>query len=598
MPSGVYDKSRRKKTSPGSGRTKESYIGKEAETKKKMAKAAAAQTPENRQTASIKGNIGIRVRRIEGETQAYIKQALMTIDPTDPNSKKSFLMNFVDLFLHEAKADPQGKAGMLLAGAMFNDQLLAKLDEASTRAMKQDLDFARYRIRSTLFDKQKEVYDDNENEEILIICSRRAGKTELNARLLLKACIDDNTPCLYINLTFTNAITQEFGLCHDLAIEYGIDITNSSSNDGCIEFSNGSFITFRGNATSAEAEKHRGNKYKVIIIDEVGHQRNLKYLIEDVLSPLQKDFYKHTMIYTGTPPRVPHHYSEYLWNRNGVKRYTWTMKDNPFIPNAEEEIKKEAEKRGMGVDDSYIKREYLGVMGAYDTESQVYKGYQVYTLFPQTNFTPTDIFIGVDWGGAANNAIAVLMADRYSKKGYVEFEFKQNNMCTSDICHKIIELRAEAIKLAKRMNADFEEKACIVIPDTNEPNTIFELQKIYNVPNVQKPFKHDLMWGVHQLQELVRTGIICIKQGGLIEDEFQQILFKRDEDTGVILNEIDDDLYHGDIEAALRYASRHFCELILSRTQTRPVAPEINRFKAEHLQADYEVRTDEGVTWD
>lgn len=596
MPRGVYDKEKRKKKSEGSGRTKASYIGHETETAKKMAKARAAKSKEDCLAGSVKGNIAIQTRRIEGETQNYIKLALMA---TDGTSKKSFLMKFVDEFLAEARENPTGKAGMLLAGSMFNEQLLAKLDEATTRAMRQDLDFTRYRLRSTLFDKQIAVYDDNESEEVIIICSRRAGKTELNARLLLKACVENDTPCLYINLTFTNAITQEYGLCHDLAVEYGLGIGKGTSiSDGIINFENGSSITFRGNATNAEAEKHRGNKYKVIIIDETGHQRNLKYLIEDVLSPLQKDFVHHQIFYTGTPPRVPHHYSEYLWNRKDIKRYSWTMKDNPYIPNAEEEIRKEAEKRGMGTDNSYIQREYLGVMGAYDTESQVYKGYQVYETIPEENFIPTDIFMGVDWGGNANNAIALIIADRYSKKGFAELEFKKNDMCTTDICNKIIELRKLAIDYAKSKNKDFNEHDCIIIPDTNEPNTIYELQKIYHLPNVQKPYKHDMMWGVHQLQELTRAGIIKIKKGGQIEDEFQQILFKRDDDTGIILNEFDDDLYHGDLEAALRYASRHFCELILSRNQTKAPEPEINRFKADHMIQDTVDKNDSGVIWD
>ena len=596
MPRGVYDKEKRKKKSEGSGRTKASYIGHETETAKKMAKARAAKSKEDCLAGSVKGNIAIQTRRIEGETQNYIKLALMA---TDGTSKKSFLMKFVDEFLAEARENPTGKAGMLLAGSMFNEQLLAKLDEATTRAMRQDLDFTRYRLRSTLFDKQIAVYDDNESEEVIIICSRRAGKTELNARLLLKACVENDTPCLYINLTFTNAITQEYGLCHDLAVEYGLGIGKGTSiSDGIINFENGSSITFRGNATNAEAEKHRGNKYKVIIIDETGHQRNLKYLIEDVLSPLQKDFVHHQIFYTGTPPRVPHHYSEYLWNRKDIKRYSWTMKDNPYIPNAEEEIRKEAEKRGMGTDNSYIQREYLGVMGAYDTESQVYKGYQVYETIPEENFIPTDIFMGVDWGGNANNAIALIIADRYSKKGFAELEFKKNDMCTTDICNKIIELSKLAIDYAKSKNKDFNEHDCIIIPDTNEPNTIYELQKIYHLPNVQKPYKHDMMWGVHQLQELTRAGIIKIKKGGQIEDEFQQILFKRDDDTGIILNEFDDDLYHGDLEAALRYASRHFCELILSRNQTKAPEPEINRFKADHMIQDTVDKNDSGVIWD
>ena len=546
-----------------SGRTKASYKNTTPEQRKAQTAAASAARKEKLQEA---GTQSITKRRIEPEVQEYIRQSLYA---TDPDTKKSFMMKFVDAFLKEAKDDPQSRCGQLLASSMFNEKLLEKLDEATTKAMQQDLEFARYRIRETLFEKQREVFDDNENEEIEIICSRRAGKTELNARILVAKCVEPETPCLYINLTFSNAISQMYGLCYELAKSYNLAIEKASSNDGEIIFKNGSSIKFRGNSNNAEADKHRGFKYKLIIIDEIGHQKGLKYLIEDVLSPCQKDFAEHQIIYTGTPPRTPHHYSEYLWNLPKIKRYHWDMRQNPYIPNAEEELKKEAEKRGMNADDTYIKREFLGIMGAYDTESQVYKGFQTFAVFPKENFCPTHIFIGVDFGGVDNNAVAVLYADAYSKKGYVFGEFKQNKMSTSEICTKILEMRGGAIALAKTLNKDFNEAHCIVIPDTNEPNTVYELQKIYHIPNVQKPYKHDLMWGVSQLQELVRSGTIKVLHEGIVADEFEQILYKRDALTGAVLNELDDDLYHGDIEAALRYASRHFCELILGREQQK-----------------------------
>ena len=574
-------------------RSKASYINKTPEEKlKQTAKAREKRSELATQRQSLTQGI---TKRIGPEVQNYIRESLYA---TDEKSKKSYMMLFVDEFLKEARNDPQSRCGQLLASSMFNDKLIEKLDEATSKAMAQDREFSRYRIRETLFDKQREVYDDKENEEIEIICSRRAGKTELNARLLTSACIEENTPCLYINLTFTNAISQQYGLCYELAKNYNLGIEKASSNDGEIIFKNGSSIKFRGNSNNAEADKHRGNKYKLIIIDEIGHQKGLKYLIEDVLTPAQKDYVRHQIIYTGTPPRVPHHYSEWLWNNPKVKHYHWTMKDNPFIPNAEEEIRKEAEKRGLGADDTYIKREYLGIMGAYDTESQVYKGFQTFIALPKENFCPTHVFIGVDFGGVDNNAVVCLLADAYTKTGYVPMEFKQNKMSTSEICSKILEMRGGAIALAKSLNKDFKEEHCIVIPDTNEPNTVFELQKIYNIPNVQKPYKHEMMWGVAQLQELSRSGIIKVLQDGQIADEFEQILYKRDDATGAVLNELDDDLYHGDLEAALRYASRHFCELILGRTQQKKSNYVDPKTATRPQYNTNDVSYDEGVIWD
>lgn len=561
----------------GSGRTKASFIGKEEQTKKICKKARSSITTESKEKQALTLSVHHNAKRIGPEVSQYIRESLLK--PVNENSKTTILQSMITNFIQAAIDDPEGKAAQVIMTPIFTSGdkgIVDILDDFQNKQMAQDNSWKRYRIRETLFSKQQEVFDDNENEEIEVICSRRAGKTEGNARKLTAACIEPDTPCLYINLTFSNAITQQFGLCLKLAQEYGLDIEKSSSNDGIITFKNGSSITFRGNSTSAEAEKLRGGKYKLIIVDEIGHQRWLKYLIEDVLSPLQKDFLHHQIIYTGTPPRVPHHYSEWLWNNPKVKHYHWTMKDNPFMPNAEEEIKKEAEKRGMSVDNTYIKREYLGIMGAYDTESQVYKGYQVYKDFPEYNFTPTNIYIGVDWGGVDNNAVCVLIADRYSKRGIVTEEFKQNSMSVTEICNKIIAIRDRAIDFARSKNPDYDVNRTQIICDNNELDNLWELSKEYHIPNVCKAYKTDMMFAVQQLAEFVRTGKILIKEKGIISDEFDQILYKRDDDTGVILNELDDASYHGDIEAALRYASRNFAVEILSIDENKPATPIID----------------------
>ena len=64
------------------------------------------------------------------------------------------------------------------------------------------------------------------------------------------------------------------------------------------------------------------------------------------------------------------------------------------------------------------------------------------------------------------------------------------------------------------------------------------------------------MNAITQLAEDLRT-FISVPEGGVLDDEFQQTLYKRDEDD-IILPEIDDDLYHPDAVFALLYASRQW----------------------------------------
>lgn len=530
-----------------------------------------AQSSKGREKSALTRSV-TTPRRLTPEVQKYIKDSL-----TEPDRNgKSFYEKFIQRFLDEALSDPNSKAGCTLASSMFSETLLDKLDQEANKAMAKDQDFLKYRIRSTLFAKQQEVFDNQVDETIEIICGRQSGKSQLNARILVASCADPGTPCLYVNLTFTNAISQLYQLCVDLSDEYGLGIKRQSSSDGYIEYSNGSSIKFRGNANKAEADKCRGFQNKVIIIDEVGHQNNLNYLVYEAITPTTIIFAHPKFIFTGTPPRAPHHFSENLWNNPNTKRYSWTFRDNPYAANKDQIIPRAAKLAGVSEDSTFIQREYLGIMGAYDRESQVYKGFQIFTELPSENFIPTNIYIGVDWGGVDNNAVAVLIASKYSKNGFVALEFKKNNMSVTEICNQIIHMRLQAIEIARRLNRDFDESRTQVICDNNELDNLWELSKEYHVPNVCKAYKVDKMFAIQQLAELSRTGVIKILKDGIVQDEFEQILYKRDKETDVILNEIDEDLFHGDIEAALRYASRNFCVEILGSDENNKPAKAIN----------------------
>lgn len=558
-----------------------------------------ALTPEGIKKSGVKRSV---INRITPEVQQYIKESL-----TEPDKNgQTYFQKFIKTFLDEALSDPNSKAGCTLASSMFSEALLDKLDQEANKAMAKDQDFMKYRIRSTLFAKQQEVFDNQVDETIEIICGRQSGKSQLNARILVASCADPDTPCLYVNLTFTNAISQLYQLCVDLSDEYGLVIKRKSSSDGYIEYVNGSSIKFRGNANKAEADKCRGFQNKVIIIDEVGHQNNLNYLVYEAITPTTIIFAHPKFIFTGTPPRAPHHFSENLWNNPNTKRYSWTFRDNPHAANKEEIVPRAAKLAGVAEDSTFIQREYFGIMGAYDRESQVYKGFQTFETMPKENFIPTNIYIGVDWGGVDNNAIACLIASKYSRVGFVPLEFKKNNMSVTEICSEIITIRQQAIELAQSMNHEFDLTHVQVICDNNELDNLWELTREYHVPNVCKAYKTDKMFSIQQLAELSRTGVIKILKGGIVQDEFEQILYKRDSQTDVILNEIDEDLYHGDIEAALRYASRNFCVEILGIDEKNKPAqiidptvnPNMNPITPQRKDTNNDEGLLEGVTWD
>ena len=62
---------------------------------------------------------------------------------------------------------------------------------------------------------------------------------------------------------------------------------------------------------------------------------------------------------------------------------------------------------------------------------------------------------------------------------------------------------------------------------------------------------------IAQLSDWCRTGKIMIPEDGILQDEFERTVYKRDEQDN-ITSEIDDDLFHPDATDALLYASRQY----------------------------------------
>ena len=489
---------------------------------------------------------------IKGDIYKSIRQALVS---PDEKTKHSIVNDFVPAFLKEAVKNPTGVAGQYLAKQLFQDDIISSLDAQTEKLLSKDIDFLEYRIMKQLFKQQREVFLDNMVRRKCVMCSRRAGKTELNARLLCRACAEPNSPCLYVNLTFANAINQTFEKILDCAKAIELPVQSSSKADGFIIFANGSSITFKGNTNKAEADKIRGYKYRLAIIDEAQSQVNMNYLINEVVEPLLMDFADSTLILTGTPPRVKNTFFEKAWNSKGWQNYHWTMFENPYIPNAEEQLEKICEEKGLTEESDFIQREYFGVI-AYDTEAQVFKGYQTYEEIPE-DFMPTDVVIGVDFGFSDYNGVVSLAFNRNTMECYAFHENKFNKS-TSTAVIECIKNHYENAKMfmvdrAKKLNKDVDLSDITIVTDSNEKTICYELSVNEKLP-AYPCYKYDKVMAISQLSDWCRTGKIKVPKDGYLAEEFDMTVYKRD-DNDNITSEIDDS-YHPDIADALLYASR------------------------------------------
>lgn len=471
--------------------------------------------------------------------------------------RTTYYSEFIEKYLKEAKKAPNSSAGKTVADIIFQQDILEKLDEQHQKEMANDIEFIQYKLFKQFFKEQREVlYEINHSKRIAVCCSRRAGKTDLASGAIDIASMIPNTRIIYVNLTYTNALNQIFDNTVERSEKAGLVITNSSKSSGEIEWANGSSLRICGNSNNAEIDKLRGEKrVSLIIIDEFFHQRNMEYAINEVIGPLLLDIPNSTILCLGTPPRIPKTYGERVWTtEKGWKKFHWTAEENPYIPNYEEFIEELCKNKGITRDAPFIQREYYGVIGAYDTEAAVFKDYKTYGAGEPLDFVPEKVYIGIDWGFEDNNSIIALAAS--NEKARVIEERKFNRASISEIIKQIQEVYSNSKKFLIENNKNANISDVNIYCDTNNKELIYELYSVQKLP-AYCCYKYNKAMAISQMSEFCRTGQIVVPEDGILADEFDRTLYKRDEEDNV-LSEIDDDLFHPDSVFALLYAVRQY----------------------------------------
>jgi len=509
-------------------------------------------------------------RRITPVVQEEIRDKLLGIE----KNGHSYMTNFINNFLQEAKNNPNSQAARLLAASIFDEKLLATLDETLNKQMNRDLSFAVYNIRKTLYDKQQEVFDNDTDKIILIINSRRSGKTELMGRELVKRLLKPDQHVVYINRSFDAAVRQiskPFETAMN-AVGDALKIVQGSIGGGLVQFDNGSWLLIIGNNNASDVNKIRGEKVSLAVIDEFGHMRHLRELVQEVLQPATIDYADSQMIFVGTPPRTKVSFAHDLWNNGSVKRYHWTFMDNPFIPNREKVIEEACKLYGVSPDSNFIKREYMGDINAYDSEAIYIKKY--FKEEPDKNKLYHYAYVGVDPGYEDKAAVVGILANKNEKKMYVIKDWSEAKKGVNERAEKIQEM-------VKYLKDNFKlDREPMVICDTNEKDAAQDLYTTYHIPNVALAYKYDKDYALDQLSDWCTAGTVVFSNNAKasIEDA-DNMIWKRDEDTDVILHELDDDAYHGNAMFAILYCSRQFAYDVMGLIEQNKPAKEITNVK-------------------
>lgn len=540
----------------------------EEKTKRLPSKKGAKQTEEQKAKIAASETMTKKLRRVQPEIDQAIQDKLFSRD----TSGKTFITSFISKCIDEAKKDPNSRMGIYMADKIFGSgDLITRLDAEVNKAMARDTAFQQYQIRNTLYDKQQEVFDNSTDKFIIVINSRRSGKTEMMGRLLAKRVCKPDQHCVYINRSFDAAVRQ-IQKPLETALEAAGLHYKGTINGGKIEFDNGSWILIVGNNNAADVNKLRGEKIALCLCDECGHMRHLRELMNEIIGPATMDYADSQIIMVGTPPRTKNGFVQELWEKGKVRKYHWTFKDNPFIPNKDNVIQEACEMFGVSPDSNFIKREYYGDMYAYDTEAIYIKHYD--KAEPDKDKLYSHAYVGVDWGYEDKAAVVGMLADKNAKKLYVVKDWSEAKKGIVEISQRVQEM-VEYLKNNYRLDREPQ-----VICDTNEKSAAQDLYTTYHISNVMLAYKYDLNYALDQLSDWFTASTVVISPNAkaTIEDA-DNMVWKRDEDTDQIIHELDDDSYHGNSMFAVLYASRQFAYDVMGLIEENKPAKEITTAK-------------------
>lgn len=558
----------------------------EEKTKRLPSKKGAKQTEEQKAKIAASETMTKKLRRVQPEIDQAIQDKLFSRD----TSGKTFITSFISKCIDEAKKDPNSRMGIYMADKIFGSgDLITRLDAEVNKAMARDTAFQQYQIRNTLYDKQQEVYDNSTDKFMIVINSRRSGKTELMGRLLAKRVCRPDQHCVYINRSFDAAVRQ-IQKPLETALEAAGLHYRGTINGGKIEFDNGSWILIVGNNNASDVNKLRGEKLALVLCDECGHMRHLRELINEIIAPATMDYADSQIVMVGTPPRTRNGFVQELWEKGNIRKYHWTFKDNPFIPNKDNVIQEACEIFGISPDSNFIKREYLGDMYAYDTEAIYVKHYE--KAEPDKDKLYSHAYVGVDWGYEDKAAVVGMLADKNAKKLYIVKDWSEAKKGIVEISQRVQEM-VEYLKNNYRLDREPQ-----VICDTNEKSAAQDLYTTYHISNVMLAYKYDLNYALDQLADWFTASTVVISSNAkaTIEDA-DNMIWKRNEDTDQIIHELDDDSYHGNAMFAVLYASRQFAYDVMGLIAENKPAKEITTAKefVQQYETFEDNRTPSGI---
>lgn len=213
-----------------------------------------------------------------------------------------------------------------------------------------------------LFPQQRRFVEDAARHKAAL-CSRRAGKTHAAIAKLVKTAQEHaGVTVVYLALTRQSAKRLAWRPLIGFNERYGLGLDFHHS-DLEARLPNGSVIIIAGADDVRRIERLRGDKYKLVIIDEAASFRPsiLATLIREIIRPALMDL-QGQLVLMGTPGAacVGPFYDATTGNEDGWSVHRWTVLDNPHIPHAADEMAAEQKRNKWADDHPILMREWKG----------------------------------------------------------------------------------------------------------------------------------------------------------------------------------------------------------------------------------------------
>jgi len=332
-----------------------------------------------------------------------------------------------------------------------------------------------------LTNSQKEVALDLHRFRVLC-CGRRWGKTTLAIDQMKARSAIPNSRICYVAPTYQQA--------RDIAWEQlRKDYTEAGKiNESRLEINvvNGSVIFLRG---WESIETLRGQKFDLIVLDEIAMMRNFNLYWQEVIRPTLTDT-RGEALFISTPKGFNHFYD--LFNQENkdedYKSFHFSTYENPFIPA------EEIDKAKQELTEDRFAQEYMADFRK--TEGLVYKEFSrtfhTYENLPVPQIEFVKVFGGVDFGFTNPCAVITIKKDRLA------------NYWVSDEWYKTQQTDAQIADYVSALKWD----ACY--PDPESASGIEELKRRRVFTKEVIKNKDSIRNGINSIRELFKSNRLKI----------------------------------------------------------------------------------------